>query len=128
MKRYVSASTEDDQAYDQFVSDMKSYPGFIEVNKVCQDCGYELSWLLRDKYGVDITIISRGEYHPDIYKSLRRRSAGGSRFVAQTTAYGSLTSEEYEKFRKAVDDTYRLLKWLDSVDLDSLDIINYEEE
>lgn len=124
--RQLREDYDDDQAYNKLVSDMKKYPGFVEVSKICQDCGYVLFWLSRGKYGTDITIRARDKYHSEIYRN--RLSRNTYEFEAQTTAYGSLGPEEYEEFKDAVGDTYNLLVQLNSIDFDSLDIIKIEDE
>lgn len=60
------------------------------------------------------------DFHPEVYYRSDYFGKKVSMFEIQTTSYGSMGINEYEKFMKACNDAYNMVKELQKVDLSKL--------
>lgn len=103
---------------------MKIFNERVKVNRklseVCSKYGYQLNDAFWDKslLYVDIRPVSEYASGISVNKDKRRYGTDEVVVVVQTTAYGSLTPEEYSKFVNQVNNTNKLVKYLSQFDFD----------
>lgn len=121
----VNESEEDDE-YEEMLNKMKSNSTYKKIDKLCNKYGYQLYNAIArtrsdGKKNIDITLNApRGTYHADIYYTKPTFEGTDYKFEIQTTAYGALSAEEYEKFLKGCQDSYNLITELGKLDMTTL--------
>lgn len=110
-----------DDSYEQFLRDCQSNATYKKAVSIAKKYGYTVAPLCYvETYGrkkvVNFSFIyDRSEYRPEI-----RYSSKSGRFEIQTTAYGSLSIEEHDKFVEAVVNANKMVKKLSKLDLTTL--------
>lgn len=91
-----------------------------KLSGVCSKYGYQLNDAFWDKnlLYVDIRPVSEYASNISVNKDKRRYGTDEVVVIVQTTAYGSLSSEEYAKFVGQINNTNELVKYLNQFDFD----------
>ena len=118
-KRIVEDADQED--YNEYYNRMANNPTFKKMKAICEKYGYNLLEAYNSKYpsgrlvpSITIRTVDRDSYHADIYHSHR------TGWEIQTTAVGSLDLEKYEKYMKACQDSYEMVKELSDINLETL--------
>lgn len=114
----------DDEAYQQFLADMKSNPTYKKIESLCSKYKYKLYTAFNQKYGdsvmTRVSIRETERYQPEIYYQDKGFGSNEYEFKIQTTSYGALTLEEHAEFLKHVTAAHELVAELSKLDFDSL--------
>lgn len=91
-----------------------------KLSEVCSKYGYQLNDAFWDKSLLYVDIRPVNEYASGISVNKDKRRYGTDEVIVtvQTTAYGSLTPEEYAEFASQVSNTNELVKYLSQFDFD----------
>lgn len=91
-------------------------PAYSKLNSECQSAGYRLDYAVWDKDGLFLRITPVANYATDLIIDRYEPNT----FRAQTTAYGSLSPDEYKDFADQASKTAHLLRVLEEFDFDKL--------
>lgn len=89
-----------------------------KLSEVCSKYGYELraSYWDKDDDALYLSIKPVKEYAPEIHVYKSFFDDNKLDVNAETISYGSLDSEEYDKFVSQINDTNKLVKYLSQFD------------
>ena len=115
--RMISAAT----GYDEHIAAMKEAPAYRTLKAEAAKYGYELGEAYLEG-GKRILISIRpaaDSYHPELYfeaksRHFRSPSVGDIRVKLQTTAYGSMPTEQYSEYLDNLQDGYALAQFLET--------------
>lgn len=101
--------------------------GSKQLAEICSKYGYALNYAVNKQYKeggrlypmIAISSVGNREFKPWIYFF----EDDERRFTVQTTSYGALGLDDYEKFAINVNKAYKLLKELEEFDLNKLPVV-----
>lgn len=108
----------------KFVTRVHNNPTYKKMKSICDKYGYELGLAYWANYGDAVVNIrprpGDDEYAPEVYPP-RRGWGRKTSWEIQTSSYGSLSIDEFEKFQKANDRVYHMVKELSNIDITTLE-------
>ena len=119
--------------YQERLAKMRDNATYKKMDELCSKHGYQLfrataTTVKSGNKNVEIHIQpAEKDYHSDIYYS-KDFGAESGEFQVQSTAYGALNMDEYEKFLRSCQDSYDLIKSLQDIDLETLYDMSTDED
>lgn len=115
------------------VEDMENNETFKKVAAMCDKYGYSLYTMVNrvwSKYNMPVIQINKkndNRYAPEISYTSKTFGGNDYRFEIQTTSYGSLDMDEYQKFMKAINNACELVKELSQISVDEWPAVDCRE-
>ena len=111
------ASVNESDEYKSFKKDCQNNATYKKAATICKKYNYQIADLCYVDDGIVqfAVIADRKKMQPEIYFHTQRN--GKQEFKIQTTAYGSLSMQEYTQFINSCNDAYNMCKELSKLDL-----------
>lgn len=107
---------------DSFKRALQENPTNREIKRIIRKYGYEAKESFNASWGTVInggTLSSEEKWNPEIFMDTNFNSRE-LEFRIQTTSYGALKTNEYQRFLEGCENAYNLIRELERVDFSGL--------